>query len=209
MKQRLRLIILFLVLFIILTLFMSEPKAKIPESIKPEAKLALMHFPELKNTPIEFKFKKDIKKSVMLAQPVWSHILKSKKKRGYKILISEDFKISGKKFRTEEVPSEVLIGWIGHELGHIMDYRQRNGLNLIGFGLGYMFSDNYVRKAERTADSFAVSRGMSDYILKTKNFILGNSEIQDSYKARIKKYYLSPDEILEMVKEQDSLKGIE
>ncbi len=184
---------------------MSEPNSTIPKPIKIEAELALMHFPELKNTPIEFKFKKNIKKSVMLAQPAWTDIFKSKKKRGYKILISENFKISGKKFRTVEVPSEVLIGWIGHELGHIMDYKQRNGLNLIAFGLGYMFSDNFVRKAERTADSFAVSRGMSDYILKTKNFILGNSEIQDSYKARIKKYYLSPDEILDMVKEQDSL----
>jgi len=48
---------------------------------------------------------------------------------------------------------------------------------------------------------------MSDYILRTKRFILDNSAIHPTYKDRIKQYYLSPDEIMEMVEEKDSSKS--
>lgn len=142
----------------------------------------------------------------MLAQPTWSGFLKSSSKRSYVILISEKFKISGEEFKTVNVPQDVLIGWIGHELGHVMDYQQRGNLNLIGFGIRYVLLKEFLKKAERAADSFAVSRGMSNYILKTKRFILDNANIDNAYKERIKQYYLSPDEIMEMAKEQDSLK---
>jgi len=141
----------------------------------------------------------------MQAQPTWGALLKSKSKRSYVVLISEKFKISGEEFKTVNVPKDVFIGWVGHELGHIMDYQQRGNLNLVGFGIRYVLLKEFVKKAERAADSFAVARGMSDYILKTKRFILDHSEIDETYKARIKQYYLSPDEIMEMVKEQDSL----
>lgn len=186
---------------------MTQPKKTIPKNIKNEVELALMHFPELKDIPIEFKFKKNIKKSVMQAQPTFKDIFNSKENRSYKVLISEKFKITGEEFKTVDVPSEVLVGWIGHELGHIMDYQERSGFNLLGFGIKYVLFKDYVKTAERAADSFAVRRGMSDYILKTKRFILDNSEINPTYKERIKQYYLSPDEIMEMVEAQDTAKG--
>jgi hypothetical protein len=85
-----------------------------------------------------------------------------------------------------------------------MDYQQRGNLNLMGFGIRYVMLKEFVKKAERAADSFAVSRGMSNYILKTKRFILNHANIDNGYKERIKQYYLSPDEIMEMVKKQDS-----
>ncbi|WP_431162596.1 hypothetical protein [Flagellimonas beolgyonensis] len=184
---------------------MSDPKKSIPQSIAPEVNTALRHFPELKNVPIEFKFKKNIKKSVMQAQPSFNSIFKSKAERGYKILISEKFKIAGSEIKTVDVPSDVLIGWIGHELGHVMDYQQRSGLNLVGFGIRYVFLKDFIKSAERAADSFAVSRGMSEYIITTKRFILDNANISPTYKERIKQYYLSPDEIMEMVENQDAL----
>jgi len=44
---------------------------------------------------------------------------------------------------------------------------------------------------------------MEDYILKTKDFILNNADITKSYKDRIKKYYLSPEEIMHLVEERE------
>lgn len=44
---------------------------------------------------------------------------------------------------------------------------------------------------------------MGDYILKTKGFILNNADIDPRYKERIRKYYLSPDEIMILVKERE------
>lgn len=175
----------------------------IPKIIEKEALVALSYYPQLKNTEIEFRFKDNIKKSTMLAQPVFGSLLKSKKKRRYLILMSKKFKISGKEFKTTDVDSDILIGWLGHELGHILDYQNRSSLNLLWFGIKYSLSDNYIKEAERAADSYAVASGMGDYILKTKNFILNNAEIDATYKARIIKYYLSPAEIMLLVKEQE------
>lgn len=82
----------------------------IPDSIADEATIALSHYPQLKNTSITFKFKRKIKKSTMLAQPDFWSLFKSRKKRKYKILISEKIVISGKEFRTKDIPKDVMIG---------------------------------------------------------------------------------------------------
>lgn len=175
----------------------------IPESIKNEVRIALSHYPELIDTPIEFRFKKKIQKSFMQAQPKFSGLFKKRKNRSYYIFISESFKIEDEEFGVNEIPSDVLIGWIGHELGHIMDYRDRKGFNMIVFGIRYLLSSHHIREAERAADTFAVNRGMGEYILSTKDFILNHVNLSEVYKARIKRLYLSPEEIVELVEELD------
>ncbi|MGB7393704.1 MAG: hypothetical protein WA913_04865 [Pricia sp.] len=193
---------------ITLLLFMAQVALNaqhiVPDSIQEEARIALSHYPSLKDTPITFKFKKNIKKSTMQAQPVIGSLFRSRKKREYVVLISEKIKISGKEFLTKDVPKDILIGWLGHELGHIMDYHDRSSLNLMWFGLKYSFSGSYLKEAERAADTYAVSHGMAPYILKTKGFILNNAEIQEKYKKRIRKFYLSPEEIMAMVDKKET-----
>lgn len=173
----------------------------IPESIATEVTLALSHYPELKDTPIEFRFKEKIKKSFMQAQPKFTGLFKNKKDRAYFVMISKTFNIESESFSISEVPSDVLTGWIGHELGHIMDYQERSGFNLIKFGIGYLSSHKFIKEAERAADTFAVSHGMGDYILATKDFILNHAHLSKVYKDRIRKLYLSPEEILLLVEE--------
>lgn len=186
-------------------IFMTTISAQhiLPASIQREAEVALSYFPQLDSTAIEFRFKKNIKKSTMQARPTIGSFFRSRKNRRYVILISEKFKIADQEFLTKHIPSEILIGWLGHELGHVMDYQNRSKPNLIWFGIKYLLSTNSIIEAERAADSFAVAQGMEDYILKTKDFILNNAEITQSYKDRIKKYYLSPEEIMELVKQRD------
>lgn len=173
----------------------------IPPSIEDEVRIALSHFPELIDTPIEFRFKPRIKNSFMLAQPKFSGIFNKRKNRSYYIMISEKFNIDDDEFGVNDLPTDVLIGWIGHELGHIMDYRDRRGFNLMIFGLRYLVSKRHIREAERAADTYAVNRGMGEYILATKDFILSHANLSEVYKARIKRLYLSPEEILELVEE--------
>ncbi|AUC22242.1 hypothetical protein BTO15_09105 [Polaribacter sejongensis] len=177
----------------------------IPKTIKDEVETALNYYPQLKNIHIEFKFKKNIKKSTMQARPTFDSFFKLKKNRKFLILISEKFKISDKEFSTRDIPKDIFIGWIGHELGHIMDYQNRSKLNLIWFGLKYLFSDNHIVEAERAADGFAVKHKMELYIIKTKNFILNHADISEAYKNRIKRYYLSPEEIMVLVDDRNKL----
>ena len=175
----------------------------IPESIKKEILTALSYYPELKNTTINFEFKKKIKKSTMQAQPSFGSFFRKKEKRSYNIYMSETVNISGETLYTKNMPSNVLIGWIGHELGHVMDFRDRSNFNLIWFGIKYVLSDKHIVETERSADTFAVQSGMEKYILKTKEFILNQANIDKEYIARIKRYYLSPEEIMELVNQRD------
>lgn len=173
----------------------------VPDIIWRETYVALSHYPELKDTPIEIRFKKNIKKSFMQAQPKISGLFKNRKNRSYFIFINEKFKIEDEIFDVTTVPSEVLIGWIGHELGHIMDYRDRSAVDLMWFGVKYITSKNYIREAERAADTYAVNHGLGENIIATKDFILNHSKLSDTYKNRIEDLYLSQEEIMVLIEE--------
>jgi len=173
----------------------------VPEKIWRETYVALSYYPELKDTPIEFKFKKNIKKSFMQAQPRFSGFFKNRKKRSYVIYINEKFKIEDETFSVTDVPSNVLIGWLGHELGHVMDYRDRSALDMLWFGVKYVTSKNYIREAERMADTYAVNHGLGANIIATKDFILNHSKLSESYKSRIQDLYLSQEEIMVLIEQ--------
>lgn len=182
---------------------------KIPEIISEEIITALSHYPELADTPIEFEFRKDIIKSFMQAQPKWYGIFQGKKKRRYIIKITPALKLKEKSIPVEDLPSEALVGWFGHELGHIMDYKNRSGLGLIRFGIGYLTSEKYLKKAEQRADLYAINHQLGSKILITKNFILDNAQIPLAYKERIRRFYMSPEEVMEHIDDDGSLLPID
>ena len=173
----------------------------IPESIKKEVIEAISFYPELYDTAIEFKFKDNIKKSTMQAQPRFVSFFKRKENREYVILISRNIQIEGEHFTMEDIPSDVKVGWLGHELGHVMDYRERTNFGMLIFGIKYLFSSAHIKEVERTADTYAIAHGMGDYILKTKNFILDNASLSEKYKERIRRLYISPEEVMELINE--------
>lgn len=172
-----------------------------PKSLEEEARVALSHYPQLADVVIDIRFKSDIKKSTMQAQPVFTDLFRSKIHRRYVIFISKKVKITDSEFSTKYVPSNVIIGWLGHELGHICDYLTKSGFGLVFFGLKYLFSKAFIKDAERAADTYAIRYGMYEYILETKHFILDHADIPESYKNRIRAYYLSPEEIMILVDE--------
>ncbi len=181
-----------------------QSNKKIPELIKKEVNFVLEHYPRLKNTSIEFIIKPSLATSFMKAQPTLRSIFVPKSKRKYRILMSNSFKVDNYTMTLKEIPENVLIGWISHELGHVLDYENRNGFELAVFGFRYLFSQSHLREAERVADSYAVSNNMGRYILETKNFILNQANFSQKYKERIKRLYVSPNDILVLVKEHEN-----
>ena len=179
---------------------------KIPSSIEKNVLTALSFYPELKDTRIQFIFKKKIKHSVMQAQPEFSSLLRKRKNRRYRIKISEQFKLINSRIPIIQIPDSVMIGWIGHELGHIIDYKKKKNIEMISFGYRYYFSSAFVKKAEMMADSLAVERGMGHYIIATKRFILDHADLPQAYKDKISRLYLSPDMILEQVRKLEEKK---
>jgi len=174
---------------------------KIPGAIRQQILKALSFYPELINTDISFIFKPSIKSSIMQAQPVFTSLLYGRKQRRYRINISHQFRLIHSKMAITSIPNDVMIGWIGHELGHILDYEGRSNAAMVAFGYKYYFHSSFVKHAEMLADSYAVERGMGDYIVSTKRFILDHAELPQAYKNKIARLYLSPDVIVEKVKE--------
>lgn len=171
----------------------------IPSIIEAHVLQALSHFPELKETSIQFLFTDKLEASIMAARPTTGSLFRKREKRAYKVLINPAFKLDYGVESINQIPDSVMIGWLGHELGHIMDYEQKSALELIGMGISYSFSKNYIRKAERIADSFAVDRGMAAYLVAKKSFILDHTELPQAYRDKIAALYLSPDDINQLV----------
>ncbi|WP_194774788.1 hypothetical protein [Pararhodonellum marinum] len=175
------------------------PNKNIPDEIRQVTLKALSFYPQLHDVQIDFVFKENIRRSVMQAQPRFTSLLGSRKNRSYIINISRCFSLKGKKMVIHELPETVLVGWIGHELGHVMDYLNMNSWSLILFGIGYLTSKQFIISAERAADTYAVNHGLGDYILDTKDFILHQAGMPESYIQRMSKLYLPPEEIMEMM----------
>lgn len=104
--------------------------------------------------------------------------------------------LNGEEVEIKDLPFDVLVCWLGHELGHIMDYFHRKVFSLFLFGFGYVLFPNFRRRAEYTADAFAVKNGMLPYLQATKGFILKSKCFTEVYKAKIKKYYVSPEDLI-------------
>ncbi|SHN35601.1 hypothetical protein SAMN04488057_1284 [Cyclobacterium lianum] len=182
---------------------------KIPLEIRDIALEALSYFPDLFETEIDFQFKKNINGSVMQAQPkIGSLLFSSKENRGYRIKISRYLALEDEAVPIETLPKEVLLGWIGHELGHIQDYLERSAFNLLQFGVKYYLSNTFLSEAEIAADSYAVAFGLGKHIIATKNFVLNHDKLPEDYKLKIRTLYMSPGEILSMVDAEDSEEDI-
>ncbi len=175
----------------------------IPEKLKEATIFALKHYPELLDTPIEFKFTDNITTSFMQAQPKFGGLFRSKKKRGYIIKITPALKLQNENIPVEDLPFDVLVGWIGHELGHILDYKERSGIGMMRFGFGYVFSGKYKTAAERRADMNAIGHFLGQNIYATKQFIMDHAHIPIAYKEHIQKYYMSPEQVMEIIQKAD------
>lgn len=184
------------------TLARFGPNKEIPALLQEEILLSLSFYPELLNTSIKFTIVEPaIRSSVMQAQPELKTMFKFRGQRGYVIRISHYFRGDDVSVPIETIPQNILIGWIGHELGHIMDYLDRNAFQMARFGIGYVFSRKYLSHAERRADLFAISHGLGGNIVATKNFILDHAHLPERYKAKIRRLYLSPEETMRLIEE--------
>ncbi len=168
-------------------------------AIDREAGNVLRNFSRLRDVEVLFKTRDRLPGgSIMMAQPVFADLWRSPEKRRYRVLIRRAFTLGGEVFTPSALPREVMQGWFAHELGHIVDYRDRSGRGLLRFGWQYVFSTQFRKQAERRADAFAVEAGFGKALVATKNFILNHTGLPEAYKRTIRTYYPSPDEILEM-----------
>lgn len=194
-------ILFLLIAFTQVTFAQNKTNKTIPPELQKPIEEALSYFPELNNYTIEFKFRKKLKNRVMQAQPKIKTLFRNKSKRHYKIAMSRNLAMKDTLMTLIQLPHDILVGWFAHELGHIMDYKDRSSFNLIGFGINYLTSTPFLKKSEKRADLLAANNGCAQELIKTKRFILFNSKFTKEYKNKIKELYPSPDEITALLQE--------
>ena len=145
-----------------------------------------------------------VSSTTMRAQPIVNRNFWNRHKRHYRIDVSNHIQLE-KYIPVQDLPEEVLIGWFAHELGHILDYQDRGVMGLIRFGLGYLLMPRYRMGAERQADMYAIEHGFGSHLMATKRYLLDHSSLPLAYKKRLQKFYLSPDQIAEIITDRESL----
>jgi hypothetical protein len=171
----------------------------VPKVILEPVLKALSYFPDLDSVDITFEFKEKISGSVMQAQPkIISLFVNGKEERKYRVKITRVLELGDELLPIEEVPFDALVGWIGHELGHVMDYLNRSSTQMMHFGARYFLSKKKVTEAELTADGYAIDCGMGHQILANKIYILSNEGFAEAYRDKIKSLYMSPDQIISL-----------
>ena len=167
------------------------------EKLKLAFYVALSYYPELKDLNICLKLKAI--PSTMQAQPEANFIFRNKKNRSYKILVNNDKNINGMFYK--DLSFNSLVGWIGHELAHVLDYSKKDNIKLLSFITSYVFSRKDMKKTEREADIETIKHGLGTQLLDGINFFHRNKKISKKYKKKKQDFYLSPQEIIVNINE--------
>jgi hypothetical protein len=164
-----------------------------PTDLELECLVALSFYPELKNTPIEFRFGKS--NFTMTSKPKFKSILEDKRLRQYVITI-EKLGSSKNNIEWSELSFNAMVGWIGHELGHIVHYSHKTNCGVAFIGVKYAFP-GYRRKMERFTDQIAIQHDLGYALYEGVDYTMNRSHASAHYKKCQQKYYLQPDEIID------------
>jgi len=170
-------------------------KKIILSEIEVPAIIALSFYPELKNTPIRFEYKK-ISTTMSTFPDITSLFSKSK---SYVIYINSDVKSVGA-VSLLTLSLKQKVGIIAHELAHVLDFEKRNSLSIIQCGIFYKCSGSYHKKLERSTDEMVIKKGLGNELYDFSYYVLNNSNASEEYKAFKKKNYLLPEEIKHRMK---------
>ncbi len=123
---------------------------------------ALAYYPELKNTSIAFRIKKQ--KSPLVAKPSLGSIFRRASKRKYIITISDATDLKFSSIQLHNLALNAQIGVIGHELAHISDYQKRSGYYFIGMAIGSL-NKRRTDRHEYATDMRCIEHGLGYQLL--------------------------------------------
>ena len=177
-------------------------KKKFPEEIKSQVLTALSYYPQLKDTRITFRFRK--RKTPLTSRPRILQVFLPKKWRAYVITISTETIESLTPILFSKLPYNAQIGVLGHEIAHIVDYKDKTSFQLIslGFKLGNpSFTDEFEFKTDERAISFGLGFQLfnwSSFVRKSLGIIewKGASQALDTGNfPEVNQRYMNPETI--------------
>jgi hypothetical protein len=134
----------------------------IPEMFKDVIRIALLYYPELSATRIEFRIKKA--KAPLAARPTIGGILRRPSKRKYIITISNKTTDKTSPIRLKNLGFNAQVGVIGHELAHISQYNSKRFFYFIGLAIQHL-SGRSMDKFENQTDRRCIEHGLGYQLL--------------------------------------------
>ena len=160
----------------------------------------LEHYPELKDVSIDFVFFNGMHNSFMQAKPKPLSLLSGHKNRVYMVQMMSSMMIEDSIIPIHELPEDALIGWFGHEIGHIVDYESMNVGDIIIFSLKYLFSKQFVMLTEERVDRIAIKHGLGENNIAWKNYVKSQESLPEAYRNKVGKMYIPESEIRKIMR---------
>ena len=190
-----------------------EKNKKIPEKIREQALIALSFYPELQDTKIIFRLKK--KKTPLTSRPRIFSVFRGKKKRAYVITISSQAKEHLAPILFSKLPYNAQVGVLGHEIGHIVEYKEKSSLQIIGLSFK-LFNTDFVDSFEFNTDKRTVEHGLGYQLLDWSIFVRkalnvvewkgASVDLSDGNKPEATQRYMNPETIKNNIKLLDIYK---
>lgn len=156
--------------------------------------LALSHYPELKETRIEFRVKPAFIPLSSRPDPI--SVIFPWVKRKYLVVISNASTDYFEPILLENIPFNEQVGIIGHELAHSVFYLDKCSLALTGIAYRYSTDDDYRTQFERETDKRAIAHGLAYQMYDFAFFVRkAFGDTQEEIAAEEGDMYLSPKEI--------------
>jgi hypothetical protein len=108
----------------------------IPKEYEDVIRIALLYFPELKKTTIEFRVQKHT--APLSARPTLASVFKKAANRKYIVIISNETIERLRPILLSNLSFNAKIGVMGHELSHIVEYDSKRGIYFIRLALKHL-----------------------------------------------------------------------
>lgn len=156
--------------------------------------LALSHYPELKEVPIEFRIEETFIPLASRPEPL--SVLFPWIKRKFLVVISSKSADFFEEILMHNLPFNEQVGVLGHELAHTLYYLDKNSFQLAQIAYKYQYDGDFHDSFERETDKRAVAHGLGyqlyDYaFFVRKSFGNTQAEIEQEEGGT----YLSPREL--------------
>jgi len=152
--------------------------------------IALSHYPELNEVDIKIEYAEI--GTTLQVQPRVSSVFGKKKSRQYLIKINSDKEFQG--IYLKKIPFNAKVGLFAHELGHILDYENKNAVQIIGTALKFLTKESQMNY-EKSIDELTIHRGLGNQLYDWAEYAMHFSSASSDYKQFKKDIYLEPIEI--------------
>lgn len=176
---------------------------RIPKELAAVVLKTLEHYPELDTVVIDFVIDDGIHNSFMQAKPNPLSLIKKRENRTYKVQLMSSLMIGDSVIPTHLLPEDALMGWFGHEIGHIVDYENMDNIEIMILGVRYIFSEKYVIRTEKRVDLIAIGHGLGKENIAWKEYVLGQPLLPKAYLDKIKQIYMPPSKVQEILQGEE------